>query len=256
MEAVIRTPYQGVWNIIRFNWHFYAVAIAASVVLLLASAWLDRTLSLTSAAIAVVIILSTFLSLFVSHYIYDRSELYNFIWLKTVSGKTPETIANIHAGFDETSSILRIHFPKATLRVFDFYDAEKHTEISIERARKAYRPWDGTLKITTDDLPLAANSTDLIVNIFALHEVRDSGERAGFLELQAAALSAEGRCIVVEHLRDTVNFLAYNVGFIHFLSAISWRANFSQAGLVLEKEFKVTPFISVFILKKSNGTTP
>jgi hypothetical protein len=86
--------------------------------------------------------------------------------------------------------------------------------------------------------------------------VRDPVERSGFLKLQAAALSANGRCIVVEHLRDAANFLAYNMGFVHFLSPKTWMANFSEAGLVVEKEFKVTPFVSVYILKKSNGSTP
>ena len=45
-------------------------------------------------------------------------------------------ITNINAGFDETSYILDDKFPNATIKAFDFYDAEKHTEASIKRARK------------------------------------------------------------------------------------------------------------------------
>jgi hypothetical protein len=255
MEAAMRSPYQGVWNIIRFNWHFYVVAMVLSVVLMLESAAFGEALSWVGVTVALMITLSTLVSLLVSHYVYDRSRLYDFSWIKSTTVKPPETVANIHAGFDETSAILSIHFPNAMLTVFDFYDGEKHTEVSIERARKAYRPWDGTIRITTEELPLAKNSTDLIVNIFALHEVRDPAERTAFLKLQAAALAEEGRCVVVEHLRDLRNFMAYNVGFMHFHSAKSWKANFSRAGLVIENEFRVTPFVSVYILKK-NGSTP
>ncbi len=45
-------------------------------------------------------------------------------------------ILNINAGFDETSFIIKNNFPNADLNVFDFYDAEIHTEPAIVRARK------------------------------------------------------------------------------------------------------------------------
>lgn len=103
---------------------------------------------------------------------------------------------------------------------------------------------------------MAANSTDIIFNIFALHEVRDRNERINFLKQQAASLEHDGRVVVVEHLRDMPNFLAYNIGFLHFFSQREWINNFLRAGLGIEKKFKSTPFITVFILKKVNGNTP
>jgi ubiquinone/menaquinone biosynthesis C-methylase UbiE len=134
--------------------------------------------------------------------------------------------------------------------VFDFYDPARHTEISIERARKASPPYNGTIKITTSELPLAGNSIDMIFNIFALHEVRDRDERIHFLKEHVRTLRDDGKVVVVEHLRDVPNFLAYNIGFFHFVSEKEWSANFQQAGLHICSKSKITPFITVFILSK------
>lgn len=57
----------------------------------------------------------------------------------------------------------------------------------------------------------------------------------------------------MEHLRNTPNFLAYNIGFFHFYSKAIWLKNFNTAKLKLVKEIKHTPFISIFVLEK-NGT--
>lgn len=254
MDAV-RKPYQGVLNIIRFNWHFYVIALISICGLFVASSFHASHLAYALIASAVAIIISTLLSLSVSYYIYDASGLYNFPWMKDLKHNHHQMILNIHAGFDETSAIIRNTFSDATLEVYDFYDPMKHTEVSIERARKAYPPFPGTTKIATTTLPAPANSISLIFNIFSLHEVRDHQERVDFLKAQVSALSDEGSCIVVEHLRDLVNFAAYNMGFLHFHSESEWSKSFTQAGLVVEKQFNDTPFITVFILKKYHGRT-
>jgi hypothetical protein len=95
-----------------------------------------------------------------------------------------------------------------------------------------------------------------VFNIFALHEVRNRDERINFLKEQVAVLRKEGQVVIVEHLRDVPNFLAYNIGFFHFLSGTEWNHNFLQAGLFIVKRFKITPFINVFILRKADGDTP
>ncbi|MES2649184.1 MAG: hypothetical protein V4717_20065 [Bacteroidota bacterium] len=50
-------------------------------------------------------------------------------WLNGIVVKKGDTIINVHAGFDETSSLLAARYPAAFLKVFDFYDPLKHTEI-------------------------------------------------------------------------------------------------------------------------------
>ena len=68
-------------------------------------------------------------------------------------------------------------------------------------------------------------------------------------------LNDTGKIIVVEHLRDLNNFIAYNFGFFHFYSQSCWENVFKDAGLNKFDTFKITPFISAFILTK-NGITP
>lgn len=255
MEAVMRKPYQGVFNIIRFNWHFYVIAAISVLLLLVAGNLMGTLMFWPCTVLATSILASTSISLFVSYYVYDQSSLYDFAWLQQFNKLSTRNVVNIHAGFDETSSTLKENFPDSTLQVFDFYEASRHTEISIERARKAYPPYNGTVKIATSKLPLAENDVDIIFNIFALHEVRNRDERIQFLKEQVRALRQDGQVVVVEHLRDVPNFLAYTIGFLHFISGSEWNYNFQQAGLFLANKFKITPFITVFILRKADGNT-
>src|SRR5690606_28275968 len=125
---VKRRPLQGVANIIRFNWHFYLLAIAGFVGLTLLNTLFPPKLQLlliigTATAIAIMVI-----SLAVSYYIYDVSDLYQLRWINDANTRK---LLNIHAGFDETSGIIAGKFPQADLTIADFYAAEKHTEVSI-----------------------------------------------------------------------------------------------------------------------------
>ena len=163
-------------------------------------------------------------------------------------------VLNINAGFDETSELLVEKFGINNFTAFDFYNPDLHTEISIKRARRAYPPYPSTQSVETCFLPLADGSQDWIFVIFAAHEVRDETERVRFFQELKRILKPEGTLIVVEHLRDMPNFVAYNIGFFHFLSRKSWESLFATTQLGLSEEIKITPFVSAFILEK-HGTT-
>jgi hypothetical protein len=253
MEAILRRPFQGVTNIIRFNWHFFLgggiFLVAALSALFFTGNELRTAILLASACIC----LSVCISLAVSWYVYDFSPLYEFQWLQMFTTSKTMRVVNLHAGFDETSQIIRQRFPQAQLQVFDFYDAEKHTEVSVKRARRIYAPFPGTTSISTEHLPLSDRSAEMILNIFALHEIRNREERIRFMNMQRNALTVGGACIVMEHLRDTPNFLAYNLGALHFFPRKEWMITFAAAGLRIQKSFTVTPFVTVFILKPDYG---
>jgi len=254
MEKLKRQAFQGVGNIIRFNWHFYVVATILVVVLIFAKKHLPYYLTLTANVAIIFTITTTFISLAISYFIYDYSDLYSLNWLNFLSIKPNTTLVNINAGFDETSAIIKEKFPNSNLLVFDFYDANKHTEISIERARKAYPIFPDTQIISTDNIPLQANSVDYIFLIFAAHEIRNEDERILFFKQLKDALINDGKIIVIEHQRDIPNFIAYTIGFFHFHSTKTWKQTFERAELPIVKEFKITPFITSFILTK-NGIT-
>lgn len=250
----MRKPFQGVINIIRFNWHFYLLSIGLVFFLFSINHFIPAKFQLYALLLPYSIIGVTIISLLVSYYVYDYSDLYKFKWMDQLNIDHSTEIINIHAGFDETSILLNQKFPKSNLQVFDFYDPKKHTELSIKRARKAYPPFPSTQIIHTDNIPLKENSIELIFVILAAHEIRDDQERKVFFQELHRIVKPTGQIIVTEHLRDTSNFLAYNIGYLHFLPKTSWLQTFTGAHLRLVKLIKITPFIRSFILNKDGNT--
>lgn len=249
----IRKPLQGICNIIRFNWHFYLASLLLGSFMIVYSLIIEQQYSKWFLLAGLLIFTGIFISCVVSAYIYDFSGLYSFNWLNDLSGKNIKTAVNIHAGFDETSVILKAKFNYNNLLILDFYDASKQTELSIKRARRLYKSLPETIQTSTDMLPLQANSTEIIFVIFAAHEIRDAKERIIFFKELKRIISPAGHIIVTEHLRDIPNFLAYTIGFFHFYSKKTWLKTFEQAGLSVTTAKKKTPFITTFILQK-HGT--
>ncbi|MFC3197697.1 class I SAM-dependent methyltransferase [Parapedobacter deserti] len=251
-----RKAYQGVANIVRFNWHFYAMAGMA-----IATAWIwtgvfpngIQHLVIIAITLATLIII---VSLMVSFYIYDLSGLYRMRWLDCIS--IPEGqphILNIHSGFDETSGILKQKYGESAVTICDFYNSETHTEVSIKRARKAYPPDRKTIPAATDNLPFSDGAFDLVVVMLAAHEIRDRGERIRFFREINRIISTTGNVAVTEHLRDLNNFLAFSIGFFHFYPRTSWLQTFRAAGLNVKQEIRSTPFIRTFILEKHGSAS-
>jgi ubiquinone/menaquinone biosynthesis C-methylase UbiE len=254
MEPV-RKPFQGVGNIVRFNWHLYVLSLSISFTGCLVANFFSEPYRLFLYLFCILVLSTTLISLMVSFYIYDLSGLYKFDWLDDELKNTDKIkIVNINAGFDETSTLLKDKFSSAELMVLDFYDPLTHTEISIKRARKAYPSFPATVKVTTTNLPLEDNSADYVFMIFAAHEIREEKERMDFFREINRVVKPTGQVIVVEHLRDVPNFLAYTIGFLHFHTASSWLKTFQASKLKIKKEIKLTPFISTFILDKNGNT--
>jgi hypothetical protein len=248
----MRGSFQGVINIIRFNWHFYALSAGGIFLLLMLTQHFTVFLQFPLYIIYFLVASSTVTSLMVSWYVYDLSGLYTLHWLtgKVVEGNG-KTV-NMHAGFDETSDLLQNKFRQEDFIVLDFYDPLNHTEVSIKRARKIYSPYPGTKRVSTRQLPLADRSVENVFVIFSAHEIRNDAERVLFFKELHRALKPTVQIVVVEHLRDMANFLAYNIGFFHFYTRLSWSRTFQSAGLKIQHEIKFTPFISIFILN-NNG---
>ena len=250
----LRKPWQGVTNIVRFNWPFYVLSVVAVAVLLVLSQFVSDLYAVLLVVAACGIVFVTVVSLGVSAYVYDVSDLYTLNWLPAGLVPPNASLLNINAGFDETSDLLQHRYPDAQLTVLDFYDPAKHTEISIQRARLAYPPYPGTQPVRTTALPASAASVDVSFLIFAAHEIRDDTERAAFFRELHRLTEPDGRVVVTEHLRNGPNFLAYTIGFLHFHSRATWHRTFATAGFVIDSRRLVTPFVTTFILRKDDFT--
>ena len=242
-----RRKFQGVLNILSFNRHFYFFGILVLVVVLVSRLFIEWPNALFWIIIGA-FAYGLLMPLIVSAYVYDFSGYYNFNWLKNVihESKNVQTIANINAGFDETSFIIEEKFPRSGLKVFDFYNAKQHTEPAIQRARKVSLIYPGTKPIASNAIPLDNQSVDIVFLLSAVHEIRSHDEKIRFLKECYRICKPNGKVIMVEHLRDFPNFIAFSVGFTHFFSRAVWKNAFDRAGFGSFEETKFTPFMSIF----------
>ena len=153
-----------------------------------------------------------------------------------------------HSGFDEASTELRQRFGAAKWEVLDHFDADQMTEASIRRARVRFPPTPGTLSSRYDGWPITAESTDVVFGLLAIHELRSEAERSAWFAEAKRCLCKGGRLVLAEHVRDAANFLAFGPGFLHFHSPASWRRCWESAGLRSIDEFRLTPFVRIFVL--------
>lgn len=242
-----RRKFQGVLNILSFNRHFYVAGFLDLIGIIASSFIFDWPMPIFYLVITA-LLYGLLMPLLVSAYVYDFSGYYDFHWLKQfeLKDKPSQQILNINAGFDETSFILHDIFPESELKVFDFYDAKRHTERAIVRARKVSMVYPDTQQISTASIPLDDNSTDMIFLLSAAHEIRKFEEKLQFLKECHRVCKPGAKIIMVEHLRDLPNFLAFTVGFFHFFSKRTWQKAFAAAGFSAFTETKFTPFMSVF----------
>ncbi len=246
--------YAGMIKIVRYNYPWYLLAALVYVVTIAGCArWgarfpILREYALLGLAVATAWTLS---SLAISHYVYDRSALSRGSWLDAITAEQAQDVAIFHAGEDSATEAVVSRFPSARVNVFDFYDPSLHTAPSIARARRLATPYPGTIAISTEKIPLAADSVDVAAFVFAAHEIRRDCDREAFFRELSRILRPTGRAIIVEHVRDFANFLAYGPGFLHFLGRRTWESTFAASGLEIEDVRRATPFVLQFTLRRA-----
>lgn len=254
-----RGLFTGVANIVRFNPRFYVMAAAvfavAAAAILLAGPRLPSALvhagwfGIGLAAWWVVG------SLLASWWIYDLSELYRWDWLERCLGPRSDVWAVAHAGFDEVTVLLQERFPDVGRKTFDFHDPERMTEPSIRRARRICPPLPGTIPVGLGPWP-GEDRFDLVLFPLSAHEWRRPAERSALLRHAADTLAEGGRIVLLEHLRDLRNFLAFGPGFLHFHSEEAWRRDWEAAGLECVGRFRVAGFLGAFVLVPKTHPLP
>jgi ubiquinone/menaquinone biosynthesis C-methylase UbiE len=261
---IYRGRWEGVTNVVRFNWPLYAVGLIAASAAIAGAALIPRPAWLIAALWAAGIAAAYLLiaSLLVSVWVYDLSPLYRFAWAREALATAPKRILNLHSGFDESSAALQTAFSDARIDVLDFYDVQTMTEPSIARARR-FQDMRRPAKLTaiTKSVPVVAlpiedGCIDAAFVILAAHEIRAPDDRARFFNELARVLRRGGRSIVVEHLRNASNFLAFGPQFVHFYSRSTWLEVARNAGLSLIRESRITPFVGLFVFEKPQPTSP
>lgn len=246
----LRKPLEGVTNIVRFNWPFFLIALVLVVGFLAFVYSQPLPVHIGPLNLLAGLVFNWFfLSLFVSFFVYDTSGLYRFDWLLKNVEEEPERILNLHAGFDETSEALHILFPKAEIKVFDFYSPKRSTEPSIARAR-ALRANVESISVDIVGWNLEDNSQDLVQVFMSAHELRKPSDREALFKEIHRVLKPDGQVVIIEHLRDFANFVAFGPGFFHFYPRSEWRRVANECGFAVSKEESIKIFVRVFFLCK------
>jgi hypothetical protein len=244
------SSYAGVAKIIRFNWPWYVLGLAVTGGALIYLGSHPTVTSWRGAGGLAVALAGGWLlgSLLVSHYLYDRSAVARGEWIGAVERADVRTAVVLHAGQDEASEVVRRAISWATLEAFDFYDPRAISSPSLERARRM--AGTGARFFALAAAQGEFTSADLVLLVFAAHELRERDDRVELLAGAGRMLSDKGRLLVVEHLRDAWNFLAYGPGAFHFLSRRTWLDTFEAARLSVLEERRCTRFVRVFVLTR------
>lgn len=243
----------GLRQVVRLNWPFYAAAILVIVAstLGLGRVAMPSTVRVAGYAATGLAAFWVASSLAASWIVYDGSRLMKWTWILRALGSSPRTWINIHAGLDESTPSLRALFAGSEGQVFDMFNPATMTEPSIARARRLARNAIEPEAIDVSHLPVPTSTVDAVLLLLSAHELRtDDARRALFRELRRA-LSAGGRVVVAEHLRNWANVIAFGPGALHFHSRRTWTRCFARARLAVQSEFSITPFVRVFVLGKS-----
>ncbi len=247
-----RNKYAGVLSILKYNWHFYAASLCALIAIAallwfvpLPRAW--QALLIGAAALTAFWSLS---SLLVSYYVYDYRGVTRWNWLPATLSFPPQHWLNIHSGLDQSTLILTQFFPNTRYTVVDIYDPHEMTEPSIARARKLDPSPQPAVAAKLDALPLPDSDRDTLFLLFAAHEIRHPALRTKFFLESARVLANPGQLLLVEHIRDWRNFVAFGPGFLHFHSRQEWLRLAHEAGLTVQHEHHVTPFVRCFLMTK------
>jgi len=89
--------------------------------------------------------------------------------------------------------------------------------------------------------------------LFAAHEIRQSARRTEFFREATRVLSKSGQLLLVEHIRDWSNFVAFGPGFLHFHSRGEWLRVANSAGFTIAREGRVTPFVRYFLMTRARA---
>jgi SAM-dependent methyltransferase len=190
-------------------------------------------------------------SLLVSFYIYDWSPLTSGCWVRDLLGSRTGSWATTHAGLDAEIAWDAV-MPGNCVARLDIFDPHVMTSSSVMRARVHTPPARQASSCPPIALALADAGCDAIVVAFTAHEIRDRSAREAFFCEVRRALRPGGKVLIVEHLRDFANFVAFGPGYLHFVSRREWLRLASQAELAVASETRITPWVMALTLERSH----
>jgi SAM-dependent methyltransferase len=233
-------------SIVAFNWPKLAGAGALVAAALALASVSHGAFLVASAGVALGAAYFLAASLAVSWWVYDRSDLHDWQWLRPLLADRARWVL-VHAGFDDAGPGLAAALgPPAA--VVDISPLLGRVSPSLRRARRRSPAPASALAVSNGRLPLATASCDAVVLVFAAHEVRDRRRREALFADLRRVVTASGRVILVEHLRDGANIAAFGPGAWHFLTRAEWLRLARGSRLRPAGESQLTAFVRALSL--------
>jgi SAM-dependent methyltransferase len=243
------TRQSGALRIFLYNWPTYAGTwLGAAAVVALAAAIAPRLLWLAALGSGLAATWSA-VSLLVSLYVYDRSELVSGAWVPRLLDPATRTWATVHAGLDAEVELDRV-MPGRCVARLDIFDPRVMTSPSITRARGITAASREASRCEPTALALEDAACDAVVVAFTAHEIRDRSAREAFFDELRRSLRPGGKVLLVEHLRDLPNFAAFGPGYLHFVARSEWLRLAAHAKLAVAGETRITPFVMALTLQR------
>jgi SAM-dependent methyltransferase len=229
--------------IVALNWPKLVVAGASSVGgVVLALLTPSPALALLAWVGAGLALYGIVAALAVSWWVYDHSDLHDWRWLAPLLPHGAGRWALVHAGFDDTGPRLPAALGGTAAAVVDLSPWLPDPAPSLRRARRR-SPAPPTDVPAPEALPFDDAACDTVLLVFAAHEVRDRRQRDRLFAELRRVLRPDGRVVLVEHLRDAPNVVAFGPGALHFQGRRTWLDAAAGAGLVLAGETGKTCFV-------------
>jgi len=186
-------------------------------------------------------------------WVFGASARRRWDWVERAAG-SPTRWLNLTTGFDDSTLTLRQRLGEGG-RTLDIFDAAKDHEPALKRARHRFPPPGRSVVRTAIDVEIESASAETVLLLMSAHEAHGS-DRIALFRSAARALTPDGRIVVVEHLRDLANALAFGPGAWHFSTRREWLAVADGAGLELIEETRLSPFVAgmLFTRRPSAGT--
>lgn len=241
----------GALRIFWYNWPMYLGTWGLAVLVILVVPLAKPQLATTAAVAGSILVVWSIASLLVSFYIYDRSALLSGSWISPLLRPTVRTWATVHAGLDAEVDLDAV-MPGSCVARLDVFDPTVMTSASIRRARRRTALTKPARSCRPATVSLPDQASDAIVVAFTAHEIRDPHARERFFAELRRSLRPGGQLVLVEHLRDFMNFLAFGPGCFHFLPRREWLRLASHAQLRVAHETRITPWIMALTLERAS----
>jgi SAM-dependent methyltransferase len=231
----------GLRRIITFNW---PKLIAASALIITSAVIASRTGGVIRVSSLIAASTTTYFlvaSLAASWWVYDRSDLHTWNWLRPLLPVEPTQWVLLHVGFDESGAALPAALGRPAA-VIDLSFRLGRITPSLRRAQQR-NPADTTAVANNAWLPIRTGSLDAVLIVFAAHEIRKATARETLFDELRRVLRPTGRVVLVEHFRDLANISAFGSAAWHFQTRREWTRLAHRSGFDTLQEITKTAFV-------------